>query len=488
MALIRKGDYKAAQQAATKIFKTFKLPKYYLWGIMGYYIQAEGPDKTVNLMLTLCERMLEKAISDNLILDFESLQFILIVLDRQKKPKRALEILQGDLGKLCKVEYEKRIMVVELLVKLEEWDQVEIMSLDLLKENVDDWQVYKILFRVFDEQKTRPEIVSEILATLQNGARVRGPYLAELHLANKSEYGGFLGPKKIVDCIISYFERFGNLLCCFTDLKHLLGGLADNHLELIERLQSYIQKNVTSDDTNQTIKNINALNIIQQVRLQYNVKYEVNALVKLILDFYKVSLCIIVKDERERHPGDGYILMAVTEIINCYVTSYKDTKLLFLCLSLLELGLEHSKFNYLFKIIMVRLLFEIGCSQKAINVALSLDIKQMQFDTLSYLYTSGIEYFGCQPGVKVALSNAQSIYYYNQIETPEMTVQAFKFATMSKIPEFVEFRKRLEYSVQRAISARQTLQVEMMVTKSWGELKQLFATIDLESLAFGIIV
>ena len=103
MALVRKGDFKAAQLAATKIYKAFKKPKYYMWGTMGFYLQAKGNEKTAGLMLTLCERMLEKAITDGMVTDFEALQFILTVLEKQKKPQRALEILEGDLGKLCKV-------------------------------------------------------------------------------------------------------------------------------------------------------------------------------------------------------------------------------------------------------------------------------------------------------------------------------------------------------------------------------------------------
>jgi hypothetical protein len=52
----------------------------------------------------------------------------------------------------------------------------------------------------------------------------------------------------------------------------------------------------------------------------------------------------------------------------------------------------------------------------------------------------------------LALTQALSIYKSNDRETPEMIVQAFKFGTFSKIPEFIDFRARLSQSLQKTVT------------------------------------
>ena len=47
-----------------------------------------------------------------------------------------------------------------------------------------------------------------------------------------------------------------------------------------------------------------------------------------------------------------------------------------------------------------------------------------------------------------------------------MIVRAFQYSTFSKIPEFIKFRDRLRNSLQRAISLRQILRVEVL--RKWN--------------------
>jgi N-terminal acetyltransferase B complex non-catalytic subunit len=70
-------------------------------------------------------------------------------------------------------------------------------------------------------------------------------------------------------------------------------------------------------------------------------------------------------------------------------------------------------------------------------------------------------------------------------ETPEMIVKAYSFGSYSKIPEFVEFKKRLEKSIQRAISTRQIFRIELLSIDSWKEFERILASLDIESFSFG---
>ncbi|KAJ3327237.1 N-alpha-acetyltransferase 25, NatB auxiliary subunit, partial [Kappamyces sp. JEL0680] len=88
MALARKGDWKLLQQvsdvsnpqAAVKIQKEYKKEKYYFWMVMSIYLQVlpgrshpkalETPSNST-LLYTLAERMMEKALKEEKIKDYE---------------------------------------------------------------------------------------------------------------------------------------------------------------------------------------------------------------------------------------------------------------------------------------------------------------------------------------------------------------------------------------------------------------------------------
>jgi N-terminal acetyltransferase B complex non-catalytic subunit len=74
MALARKGDWKQAQQQANKFHKEFQQEKYFFWMIMTVYLQAIDPDnKNGSILLKLVDKMLEKAMDEGKIFNFESI-------------------------------------------------------------------------------------------------------------------------------------------------------------------------------------------------------------------------------------------------------------------------------------------------------------------------------------------------------------------------------------------------------------------------------
>lgn len=72
MAIVRLGDFKRIQQAAMRINKNFKNYKYNLWVIVSVYMQAiDRKGNIKNVLLPLAEKMIEKAVRENLVNDFE---------------------------------------------------------------------------------------------------------------------------------------------------------------------------------------------------------------------------------------------------------------------------------------------------------------------------------------------------------------------------------------------------------------------------------
>ncbi|KAJ3028137.1 UNVERIFIED_CONTAM: N-alpha-acetyltransferase 25, NatB auxiliary subunit [Siphonaria sp. JEL0065] len=111
---------------------------------------------------------------------------------------------------------------------------------------------------------------------------------------------------------------------------------------------------------------------------------------------------------------------------------------------------------------LIRLYFFLGVSQPIVTHSLALDVKQVLLDTLTYIYADDFERIA-PVDVSVKLSKkALAIYASNEKETPEMLIQAYKFGTYSKVPEFRNFQLRLVNSIQQAISIRQVALTQIL--------------------------
>jgi N-terminal acetyltransferase B complex non-catalytic subunit len=114
-------------------------------------------------------------------------------------------------------------------------------------------------------------------------------------------------------------------------------------------------------------------------------------------------------------------------LLICYLKNFSNNVLILFndlgkssqileAISILEFGLSKSKFNYTFKVLLIRLYFQIGVSQRALDIAATLDIKNIQFDSLSYLVTENLEIFGQISHPLRLLQTTLSIYDRNEIE------------------------------------------------------------------------
>ena len=64
-----------------------------------------------------------------------------------------------------------------------------------------------------------------------------------------------------------------------------------------------------------------------------------------------------------------------------------------------------------------------------------------------------------------------------------MILQAFKFGTFSKIPEFIEFKRNLQLSIQKAVTHRRMKRLELIQAVSWKDFVERVKKIDLSDLS-----
>ena len=86
-------------------------------------------------------------------------------------------------------------------------------------------------------------------------------------------------------------------------------------------------------------------------------------------------------DERERQYGDAFIVLAVHYLLDA---DNRDDSQIMMCIAVLEYALGASKCNYEFKLLLIRLYYQLGAYQRALDLAETLDVRQIQHDTIRY--------------------------------------------------------------------------------------------------------
>ena len=104
--------------------------------------------------------------------------------------------------------------------------------------------------------------------------------------------------------------------------------------------------------------------------------------------------------------------------------------------------------------------FGVGVYKRSFEIYRTMEIKQIQFDTMIHYFTDKFASLGCVDELETLFHDALSIYKSNEVETPEMLVKAYQYGTFSKIQEFIEFRRRLDTSLQHAISKTELMRLD----------------------------
>jgi len=117
----------------------------------------------------------------------------------------------------------------------------------------------------------------------------------------------------------------------------------------------------------------------------------------------------------------------------------------------------------------MRLYSILGDVFRTTDLSRSLNLRSIQFDTLSFLYTEGMDSLSITQIPLQIYNLGLSIYKSNHIETPDVITQAYKNETYSKIIEILDFYNRLNNSIQQVLYHQQIIRIEIL---------QIFNSID----------
>ncbi|CAI8015183.1 N-alpha-acetyltransferase 25, NatB auxiliary subunit, partial [Geodia barretti] len=144
MAFVRVGNYHKQQQTALQLHKAFPdNGPYYCWRVMSIVMQAhKSTDGSLanSMFLPLAEKLMEKYVAEKKLDVEEEVKLYLMVLEKQGKPEKRLEVVQGPLGKLIRKREERNRLELECHLSLQRWDDAVRLLTAMLRENPDHWK------------------------------------------------------------------------------------------------------------------------------------------------------------------------------------------------------------------------------------------------------------------------------------------------------------------------------------------------------------
>ncbi|XP_055933094.1 N-alpha-acetyltransferase 25, NatB auxiliary subunit-like [Argiope bruennichi] len=525
MSHVRNGDYKKQQQTAMALYKLKPKNPYYFWAVMSLVMQADVAEVNLarGMLLPLAERMTEKFVKEGKLEAEAEVQLYLMILERQGKYDKAIEVLEGPLKeKLSPYQDTLLKRKAEYLAKLEKWPETNQAYKKLILGSPDQWSYYKEYFNSvchlvdcnwqpeensyekledavdYDFQKAIDFV--EALVEEQNGVRdgrkLRGPYLAQIKLLDElikrnSPLSNKIG--SMVDVLVRFYEHFGTKASCFIDLTYVMDyvSITEEEIKLVlEKIKASLvlessTENITlPKDVKQMYRHLcysrlyhfYGYHLNSELTQQYAYVRELTERYNHALQFGKNLL------STETQPADDYCLLAAHMLVSIWQKT-GDERLIGQVMVVLENGLKHSPSNYQIKLLLIKLYNIIGAVGASYSLYENVDVKHVQLETLGYLITDSLQsaaFFSTSLNV---LGNCIRFYTTNYKDIVDYLLSGYKFGSFTKIPELVEFREKINKSLQYASVTVERLILDLLLLlepKSHQDLEKLLSSMEID--------
>ncbi|PIK53397.1 putative N-alpha-acetyltransferase 25, NatB auxiliary subunit-like [Apostichopus japonicus] len=512
MALVRLEDFKRQQQTAMSLYKLVPKNAFYFWGVISAVMQALNSDNSLGqkMLLPLAERMVEKMIKEEKLEGESEVNLYLMILDLLGKHEKALEVVEGTLGKsLLKSQIPSRDeRTAELFFKMQKWDKAYQAFREMLIKSPDNWLYYtRYLTSGFklrengwkppdtgseenatshedcnntnkEESQTTdydlPEMAAFISERIANeeekvrektGKALRGPYLAQLELLLRLSTQGKLeeGPQagSIEDVLVRYFGLFADKTCCFSDLTPYLYMVPElERRSCLQRMEELVELKVNdgamvyATSVKQLQRHLTSLKISRFYGFHDALSSEEKGnLASELIKRYKEGLSFgkgLLDTDLQY--SDEYLLMAVHLLVDVWHDT-EDESVLWRCLILLKIGHKHSQSSHHIKLLLMRFYCMAGVFTTVPSLYDGLDIKHMQQDTLGYNALKYAKSLGQLSSAGQFYNSTLRFFISGRREVTEYMIASYRFGTYEKIPEFLNFSTKIKHSLHFAHTA-----------------------------------
>ncbi|KAB7494608.1 N-alpha-acetyltransferase 25, NatB auxiliary subunit [Armadillidium nasatum] len=528
MAYVRVGNYKKQQVTAMMLYKLKPKNPYYFWAIMSIVMQAHTTKDSVSrkVSLQLAERMILKFVNEDKIDSEAEVLTYLYILELEEKYEDALAVLDGPLARRIVQKMQNFMPLKRALynTKLNKFDSASIIYMDLILEQPDNWQHYVFfvdtILSMYKRHVNAPEgkadplqEASQFLTNAREknislGGENRSPFLGLLQFALKLKEEGLhekieLVCGNVTDLLFDYIKHIGSKMCCYTDIVNFLPLVPKEETStLLERVFNLVEK-----DANGVPVSINHI-FMHQIGLQLQRAFgkedftetaeDIVKFADRLVHFYQeTSQFCAHMATTDIKPNDTYLILAshyyfealshlVTKISSSSneeqkeFSSFASNTLVKLC-CLLEHGIEICKANYHLKLLLIKAYNLIGATSASYDVYERLDMKQIQVDTLGHIMSLQSLDTGHYSCASTIFSTTLKFFMANYKDTSDPLIMAYKFGSLCRIPECVEFRERLNNSLHFAtVTAEQMILELTSKGNSKAELEELMEQLDVD--------
>ncbi|KAF2354373.1 N-acetyltransferase B complex non-catalytic subunit [Trinorchestia longiramus] len=507
MSYVRVGNYKKQQQTAMALYKVKPKNPYYFWAVISIVMQArEQPEggSGRQLCLTLAERMVEKFFKEGKLEAEAEVLAYLYILELQNKYIDALDILDSDLKEKITQQPTNFIPLkrINYHFALQQWRQAHVICKELIELQRDNWQHYESfcysLLKLYENSSPTDKdmsVLEEGVSFLRDNledteckhdTKYRAPYLALLELVWQMKASGLedLVPKLDVhpeNEMLVYLSKFGSKWCAFSDVRRFFPLLPSNSIAvLISKLKDFVtlDDNGLPIDVHMLYRHLTWLQVKRCLAPDTKNKARehlaaADNLLRLYNSTHHLASQTVATDIRR---NDIYLLLATHSVLQALTLlssecgdsgsseASETPSCSLLCIKLagiLEAAIASSRANFQLKLLLLQLYNMIGACGASRVCYESLEIKSVQLDTLGnvlVLQALDAAHYDLASSI---FSATNSFFVAAAKDTGEPMIQAYRYGSLTRIPEFGEFRERLEHSVHFATVTTEQMLLEL---------------------------
>ncbi|KAA8497560.1 Phagocyte signaling-impaired protein [Porphyridium purpureum] len=404
----------------------------------------------------------------------EALRFVVGMLIELQEPGKALQLLSEN-GDKFKLDSEREEMMLRVNLAAHEHAQVaKSCETLLLKHNVDNWQYWVVLFMCERSVDAIERVVNEACESALARSS-RAPFLARILLLFRKREPN----TKVVAALLNYLERFGSKAVCGNDVIQFI-WLLDR--EGRAQVQSELEHRVSELGGDETQKGPDDANTGgSHLQRRFNIYFLLRSLQKFadfplssdvaqthllpqnLVDIYFGGL-VPELESTERQTSDSFLLLAVEYLstpqhgkeVSCSsLTENGDQSSsavssnqhalgsVVSSIALLDIGLRYSPFNFDFKLRQIQLLLQLGCARAAYGVWRSLDIKHVQFASMSHWVLAAVSDFGLTRECLELVTDIDSLKDEALRDMPDGIIRSLRAGSLDATADFIRFFRRL---------------------------------------------
>ncbi|KAJ2878940.1 mitochondrial distribution and morphology [Coemansia asiatica] len=507
--------YKEQHKAAVNISRLSKQDLHMWWVVASLMLESKfckQSSQEKQIQLDLAKRMSEKALEEGKLKTTEELRLYLDVLEMQEAYPQMVDVLAAEGPLATKIGDDPDLVSkrIVLLVKTEAYDEAIKAATDALnvRENWIDYKNYvaatvgKLKLSPADNKQNANSIVESACSAIDQWAHIRGrargaklalvelksSILASGHAALASDAARLLGEQ-----IWLYVDEFSSKAICYKDIMNYFVAHITNpatndvvqervrfHSEQLQKRIGLVRESADlSEDKAQSWVNLEKIRYLLQA-LSNDCSPE--AWVSGVDELLKYGI-ESVQAQKKQTPCSDMTLIAGQRLMQAAFLAFsepsKRTELcasLFNVLCVLEAGIKLNANSFLLKLYAIRIYLYLSCYDRARALYDSLNINNLQHDTLGFLIAGQGIHLGCSINDLETCYDGVNFYDRSKWKVPRELESVYKNETYSNLLDYIEFHDNLVHSFQRECTHRYALRGEALeagsqksIIEKWGQ-------------------